>query len=319
MSLSRLSLNFNSTGGRNNRGKITSYHRGGGTKNQYKFFDVNFYLKNLEGQVLRILYRGKKRSGVCLVGYSTGHYGYIIYSGDIKVGDMIGPRDTSTLMEFNSGDEVCNMELFPGSGMKVSRAIGSSSVILKKYEDLGLVLVKLKSGELRLFPGGCLAVKGTVKYLKLKNFRKAGERRWLGRRPVVRGVAMNPVDHPHGGGEGKTSGGRPSVTPWGKLTKGVKTRKSKLNKWIVKRKYSRSAWKGVVIAKETNNYVWKRSSAIVFNNVGKMYHVHNGREFKEIFVEESMVGEKWGSFCFTRVSGLSKNKAKKKNKLKKKK
>lgn len=239
-------------GGRNVNGRITSFHRGGGHKQLYRLVDFKRNLLGVPGKVKRIEYDPIRTSKIALVAYSNGFISYIIATSNLKVGDVIismDPKLNWNTLEFNVqekgstfflknckvGDEVCNIELRPGSGGKVMRAAGTYGIIKKKDELSNYVIIKMRSNEERMFSGDCSAVLGRIsnEEHRFKKLSKAGENRWRGKRPVVRGVAMNPVDHPHGG---RTPGGRVCVTPWGKLTKGKKTRSPrKVNKFIIKK------------------------------------------------------------------------------------
>ena len=233
------------TGGRNNQGRITSYHRGGGAKRLYRFIDFKRNEdSNYIGKVIRLEYDPNRTAFIALV-YSkeTNSYKYIIAPEKLEIGSTIQSShksdisivtgNTLKLKHLPVNIPIHNIELYPGKGGQLVRSAGTYAEIVKKGDD-GYASVSLPSGEVRYIRLDCKATVGIVSNYNHKNIKlgKAGASRWLGKRPVVRGVAMNPVDHPHGGGEGKTSGGRPSVTPWGRPTKGYKTRK-KPNPWIV--------------------------------------------------------------------------------------
>lgn len=233
-----------STGGRNNKGRITSWHRGGGHKKLYRFIDFKRSLKG-EAIVEHLEYDPNRTAFVALLSHINGDKSYILAPNELKVGDKIvsGVNEDikigNCLMLKNIpvGTIIHNVEMKPGKGGQLARSAGTFVSLVGK--DSGYAQLKLSSGELRLVPLDCRATIGMVSNLDQKNINigKAGRSRWIGRRPHVRGVAMNPIDHPHGGGEGKTSGGRHPVTPWGKKTKGKKTRKNKLtSKLILKRK-----------------------------------------------------------------------------------
>jgi large subunit ribosomal protein L2 len=240
-----LTEGLSKTGGRNNTGRITSWHIGGGHKKQYRLVDFKRQKNNISAQVERIEYDPNRTAFLALVKYSDDVLSYIIAPTDIKVGDRlisgegvdVKPGNAMPLKNVPIGTLVHNIELKPGKGGQIARSAGSYAQVAGK--DSGYALLKLRSGEVRMVSLECYVTIGTVSNADQKNIKygKAGRVRWLGRRPVVRGVAMNPVDHPHGGGEGKTSGGRHPVTPWGKPTKGKKTRKNKMtSKFIVKRR-----------------------------------------------------------------------------------
>lgn len=231
--------------GRNNNGRITRYHRGGGTKKSLRLIDFNRYLWNIFGFVHRIEYDPKRNSLIALIVYSNGVMSYIIAPANLMVGDcvfakdsvVIRPGNCSYLYNLPIGLKINSIELYPNQGSQLIRAAGSYATIISKFEKS--VILKLKSGELRKVASNCLATVGEVSNFEYiyRNFRKAGFYRRKGWLPVVRGVAMNPIDHPHGGGQGKTSGGRPSVTPWGKITKGKPTRR-RVSSLIIKSRRS---------------------------------------------------------------------------------
>nr|YP_010165747.1 ribosomal protein L2 [Imasa heleensis]QRR29760.1 ribosomal protein L2 [Imasa heleensis] len=232
-------------GGRNNTGKITSYHIGGGNKVKYRKIDKYRDIFNIEAIIVRTEYDPNRSCFISLIGYSNGILSYITHTNGLKPGDIIASgtsleqRDGYRMMikSILPGSPIHDIELDPSSGSKISRSAGCSSTLLSKGKD-GYALVKLSSGELRKINLSSLATLGVSSNINNRNtvLGKAGASRWMGRRPIVRGVAMNPVDHPHGGGEGKTSGGRCSVTPWGIITKGFKTNKKNLSKYIIKRR-----------------------------------------------------------------------------------
>ncbi len=236
-----------STGGRNNLGRITIWHRGGGHKKLYRIIDFKRSMQDVPATVERIEYDPNRTAFIALLKFDNGQHSYILAPQKLKVGDkIIASNSTDTDIKIGNclplknipvGTTVHNVEMKAGKGGQIARSAGSSVDLVGK--DAGYAQIKLRSGELRLVPLECYATIGVVSNPDQKNTNlgKAGRSRWLGRRPVVRGVAMNPVDHPHGGGEGKTSGGRHPVTPWGFPTKGKKTRKNKRTaKFIVKRR-----------------------------------------------------------------------------------
>ena len=232
------------TGGRNNTGKITSYHRGGGHKQSYRVIDFKRQLRNIMGTVVRIEYDPNRTSYIALISYSTEQFNYILAPHGLVRGDKIisiGDEETLNEKSFKNGNAmrlknvpigtfIHNIELIPGKGGQIVRSAGTFARLIKK--DKTTSLIRLSSGTQITLSNLCFCTIGIVSKLDLKNIRigKAGRSRWLNKRSVVRGVAMNPIDHPHGGGEGKTSGGRCSVTPWGILTKGFKTNRKKKNK-----------------------------------------------------------------------------------------
>ncbi len=240
-----LTSGLNKTGGRNNFGRITSWHRGGGHKRLYRVIDFKRKKLDIEGSVERIEYDPNRTAYIALIKYTDGEYSYIISPSKIKIGDKIISSNAADIkignaMQLKSipvGSQIHNIEMKPGKGGQLARSAGAYAQLAGK--DNGYAQIKLRSGELRMISLECFATIGVVSNSEHQNetLGKAGRNRWLGRRPVVRGVAMNPVDHPHGGGEGKTSGGRHPVTPWGKPTKGKKTRKNKMTtKYIIKRR-----------------------------------------------------------------------------------
>jgi len=244
----KLTSPIKKTGGRNNSGRITSRRRGGGHKRRYRIIDFKRNKFNISGEIMTIEYDPNRSSRIALVDYQDNEKRYIIAPDGIKVGNkIISSRDENIpfkvgnsmpLYRIPDGMLIHNIELKIGKGGQLSRSAGSYARIMAK-ED-GNVTLRLPSGEVRMVNENCLATIGTVGNKSHENIKlgKAGRSRWLGRRPKVRGVAMNPVDHPHGGGEGRTSGGRHPVSPWGTPAKGYKTRKKKnqSNKFIIKRR-----------------------------------------------------------------------------------
>ena len=234
------------TGGRNNHGKMTSKYRGGGHKRRYRIIDFKRDKFDIPAKVSAIEYDPNRSANIALLFYSDGEKRYIIAPSDMKVGDEIVSGENAPLKPGNalplgkiaSGMFVHNIELIPGCGGKMARSAGSSAQVMA--HDDGFTTLKLPSGEIRLIREECFATIGEVGNKSHEQIisGKAGRSRWLGKRPKVRGVVMNPVDHPHGGGEGKSSGGRHPVSPWGQPAKGYKTRKKnkKSNEYIVKRR-----------------------------------------------------------------------------------
>ncbi len=231
--------------GRNNQGWITVRFRGGGHKRRYRIIDFKRNKHGIEGKVETIEYDPNRSAFIALISYIDGEKRYILAPHGIKVGDRIisGPDvpirtgNALPLANIPMGVAIHNIELRPGKGGQLVRAAGSSAVILAKEGNYALV--KLPSSEIRKISLKCYATIGQVSNLDHENVSlgKAGRARWLGRRPHNRGVSMNPVDHPMGGGEGRTSGGRHPCSPWGKLAKGFKTRRNKrTDKFIVKRR-----------------------------------------------------------------------------------
>ena len=233
------------SGGRNNHGHITAHHRGGGHKRRLRLVDFKRRKFDVSATVERLEYDPNRSGFIALIKYADGELAYILAPQRLKAGDQvvsgervdIKPGNAMPLASMPVGTIVHNVELKKGRGGQLARSAGTYAQLVGK--DAGYAQIKLNSGELRMVPAECLATVGAVSNPDQQNIviGKAGRTRWLGHRPVVRGVAMNPVDHPHGGGEGKTSGGRHPVTPWGKPTKGKKTRKNKAtDKYIIRRR-----------------------------------------------------------------------------------
>jgi len=233
--------------GRNNQGKLTVRHQGGGHKRQYRIIDFKRTKDGIPGRVATIEYDPNRSANIALIHYADGEKSYIIAPKGLKVGDMIesGPKsdikigNALPLENIPVGTVIHNIELKPGKGAQIARAAGAEAQLLGKDGDYAIV--RLGSGEVRMIRKECRATVGQVGNLDHENVRigKAGRTRWLGIRPTVRGVVMNPNDHPHGGGEGKAPIGRKSpVTPWGKPTLGYKTRKKNnaSDKYIVRRR-----------------------------------------------------------------------------------
>ena len=240
-----LAVKLKSTGGRNNQGRITSRRMGGRVKRKYRIIDFKRNKFDILGEVVRKEYDPNRSAFINLIKYDDGEFRYIIAAQKVSIGDKIISSKKAEIKEGNClpiknipvGTNIHNIELKPGAGGQLARSAGCSAQLMSK-EDV-FVQIKLISGEIRLINKNCLATIGVVSNSDNKNTKlgKAGRKRYLGFRPKVRGVVMNPVDHPHGGGEGRTSGGRHPVTPWGKSTKGKKTRNNKgTNVFILKRK-----------------------------------------------------------------------------------
>ena len=238
-----------SSGGRNNLGRITSRSKGAGHKKRYRIIDFHRNKIDITGKVERIEYDPNRSSYIALIKYSDNSKSYIICPQNIKIGDDIisgKSKEIKTgncmpLSDIPPGTLVHNVELIEGNGGKLARSAGSS-VTLSGF-DGDHAIIKLSSGETRKVRAACKATIGSVSNPDQKNIQigKAGRNRWKGKRPMVRGVAKNPVDHPHGGGEGKTSGGRDPVSPWGQSAKGLKTRKNKTtDKYIISRRKKRN-------------------------------------------------------------------------------
>ena len=236
------------TGGRNNAGRITSRHQGGGQKHKYRVIDFLRKKKNMPAIVERIEYDPNRTGYIALIKYEDNVMSYIICPHNLKVGDKVESGknieikigNCLELKDIPPGTSVHNVELLPGNGAKLARSAGSS-VTLTGF-DGDYAILKLASGETRKVRSECVATIGSVSNPDQKNIKigKAGRNRWRGKRPQTRGVAMNPVDHPHGGGEGKTSGGRSPVSPWGQSAKGLKTRRpQRSDKLIITRRRKR--------------------------------------------------------------------------------
>ncbi|MBS0965462.1 50S ribosomal protein L2 [Acetobacter okinawensis] len=234
----------NKSGGRNNNGRITSRFRGGGHKQSYRYVDFKRRKFDVLGTVERLEYDPNRTAFIALVKYEDGELAYILAPQRLKVGDNviagarvdIKPGNAMPLSAIPVGTIIHNIELKQGAGGKLARSAGTYAQLVGK--DSGYAQIKLQSGELRVVRGECMATVGAVSNPDNMNqhMGKAGRSRWLGRRPHNRGVVMNPVDHPHGGGEGRTSGGRHPVTPWGKPTKGYKTRVNKRTDGLIIRR-----------------------------------------------------------------------------------
>ncbi len=233
------------TGGRNNKGRITTRHIGGGHKQRYRIIDFKRNKDGIPAKVERIEYDPNRSAHIALVLYADGERRYIIAPAGVKPGDEISsglhapikPGNTLPLRNIPVGTVVHCIELKPGKGAQMARSAGTSAQLVAR--EGAYATLRLRSGEMRKVPAECRATIGEVSNSEhnLRKLGKAGAKRWRGVRPTVRGVAMNPVDHPHGGGEGRTSGGRHPVTPWGVPTKGHKTRKNKrTDKLIVRRR-----------------------------------------------------------------------------------
>ena len=243
---SLLAAAVSKSGGRNNQGRMTMRRRGGGHKRRYRVIDFKRTKLGVPGRVAAIEYDPNRSAFIALVVYADGDKRYILAPLGLKVGAEIAAGSNAPIRVGNAlplaniplGATVHNVELNPGHGGQLARSAGAEVQLLGR--DGGRAQLRLPSGENREVPVQCMATLGQVGNIEHANIviGKAGRSRWLGRRPKVRGVVMNPVDHPHGGGEGRSSGGRHPVTPWGKPTKGYKTRKRKnqSNQWIIRRR-----------------------------------------------------------------------------------
>tara|TARA_R110000868_G_scaffold29889_1_gene110932 strand:+ start:2113 stop:2940 length:828 start_codon:yes stop_codon:yes gene_type:complete len=232
------------SGGRNNNGRVTSRRRGGGHKRLYRVIDFKRTKFDVSATVERIEYDPNRSAFIALIKYDDGEQAYILAPQRLQEGDKvisgnradIKPGNAMPMENMPVGTIIHNVEMKPGRGGQMARAAGTYVQLIGK--DSGFAQLRLTSGELRMVPAKCLATVGAVSNSDNKNtnMSKAGRSRWLGKRPKVRGVAMNPVDHPHGGGEGRTSGGRHPVSPWGKPTKGARTRRKKKSDDLIMRR-----------------------------------------------------------------------------------
>jgi len=232
-------------GGRNNTGRITVRHQGGGNKAKYRVIDWKRERRNVEGTVTSVEYDPNRTAFISLIQFKDGDRRYVLATAGVTVGTKIINSEEADIKVGNSlplrkipaGTIVHSIEIKPGAGAKMVRSAGASATLVGRLENYAQI--RMPSGELRLIPENCYATIGTVSNADHMNVSlgKAGRARWKGTRPSVRGVAMNPVDHPMGGGEGRTSGGRHPCSPWGMLTKGYKTRKKKpSDRFIVSRR-----------------------------------------------------------------------------------
>ncbi len=240
-----LTQGLSSKGGRNNLGRMTVRHRGGGHKRRYRVIDFKRRKFDVVGTVERLEYDPNRSAFIALVAYGDESQAYILAPQRLAVGDTVVAAERADIKPGNAmpmrniplGTIIHNVEMKPGKGGQLSRAAGAYAQLIGK--DAGYALLRIGSGEQRMVRAECMATIGAVSNPDHKNIKlaKAGRSRWLGRRPKVRGVAMNPIDHPHGGGEGRSSGGRDPVTPWGKPTKGKRTRSNKrTDRYIMRRR-----------------------------------------------------------------------------------
>jgi len=243
-----LTEGLHKTGGRNNSGRITMRRQGGGHKRSYRIVDFKRRKWDVPGTVLNLQYDPNRTAFIALIEYADGEKSYILAPQRIAEGDKIiagasvdvKPGNAMPLRAMPVGTIIHNIEMKPGKGGQIARSAGTYAQLVGR--DGGYVQIRLKSGEMRMIHQECMATVGAVSnpdHMNI-NLGKAGRKRWLGVRPSVRGVAMNPVDHPHGGGEGRTSGGRHPVTPWGKPTKGARTRSNKsTDKFIIRSRHAK--------------------------------------------------------------------------------
>jgi len=241
-----LTVALKKSGGRNNQGRVTARHIGGGHKRKYRIIDFKRDKSGVPAKVFSIEYDPNRSARIALLHYADGEKRYILAPNGLKVGDKVssGPGseiavgNALLLKEMPLGSFVHNVELKPGKGGQLGRSAGTSLQLMAKEGNYAQL--KMPSGEVRMVRNDCMATYGEVGNAEKENISlgKAGRKRWLGKRPHVRGVAMNPVDHPMGGGEGKSSGGGHPVSPWGQKAKGLKTRKQKKesNRFIIKRR-----------------------------------------------------------------------------------
>ena len=245
-----LTEGLKSSGGRNNAGRVTARFQGGGHKRTYRIIDFKRRKLDVAATVERLEYDPNRTAFIALIKYEDGELSYILAPQRLAAGDQViaaqsadvKPGNAMPLQSMPVGTIVHNVELKPGKGGQVARSAGSYAQLVGR--DQGMAILRLNSGEQRLVHGSCFATVGAVSNPDHGNINlgKAGRSRWLGRRPHNRGVTMNPVDHPHGGGEGRTSGGRHPVTPWGKPTKGKKTRSNKsTDKFIMRSRHARKS------------------------------------------------------------------------------
>ena len=243
-----LTEGLRSKGGRNNKGRITARRRGGGHKRRYRLVDFKRQKMNVPATVERLEYDPNRTAFIALIKYEDGEMAYILAPQRLREGDQviaslaadIKPGNAMPMQSIPVGTIVHNVEMKPGKGGQIARSAGTYAQIIGK--DQGYAQLRLISGELRMIRAECMATIGAVSNPDQQNIKlgKAGRKRWIGKRPAVRGVAMNPIDHPHGGGEGRTSGGRHPVTPWGKPTKGKRTRSNKkTDRLIMRRRHAK--------------------------------------------------------------------------------
>ncbi|WP_375614558.1 50S ribosomal protein L2 [Bartonella sp. AC535YNZD] len=243
-----LTEGLSSKGGRNNCGRVTARFQGGGHKRSYRFVDFKRLKRDVSAKVERLEYDPNRTAFIALIRYEDGQLSYILAPQRLGVGDSVmaglnvdvKPGNAMPLASMPVGTIIHNVEMKPGKGGQIARSAGAYAQLVGR--DHGMAILRLNSGEQRLVPSSCFATVGAVSNPDHGNINdgKAGRSRWRGKRPHVRGVAMNPVDHPHGGGEGRTSGGRHPVSPWGKPTKGKRTRSNKAtDKFIMRTRHQR--------------------------------------------------------------------------------
>ena len=244
----KLTQGLTKSGGRNNAGRVTAFRHGGGHKRTYRIIDFKRRKWDVPATIERLEYDPNRTAWIALLKYADGELAYIIAPQRVKVGDTVIASDKADVKPGNAmplrsipvGTIIHCIEIKPLKGAQMVRSAGSYAQIVGR--DSGYAQLRLTSGEVRMVPDGCMATIGAVSNPDNMNevWGKAGRSIWLGRKPSVRGVAMNPVDHPHGGGEGKTSGGRHPTTPWGKKTRGPKTRKTQASdRLIIRRRHAK--------------------------------------------------------------------------------
>jgi large subunit ribosomal protein L2 len=243
--LKRLTESKQRISGRNNKGRLTVRHRGGGHKKLYRIIDFRRDKREIPARVVSLEYDPNRSARIALLAYADGEKRYILAPDGLAVGSSVVAGEVADILIGNAlplkniplGTMIHNIEMKKGKGGQMARAAGAAAQLVAK--EAGYAQIKMPSGETRMIGLDCYATIGQVGNLNYENVSigKAGRTRWLGKRPTVRGVAMNPIDHPHGGGEGKTSGGRHPVSPWGLPTKGYKTRNNKrTQRFIIKRR-----------------------------------------------------------------------------------
>jgi large subunit ribosomal protein L2 len=244
----KLTQGLTKSGGRNNAGRVTAFRHGGGHKRTYRIIDFKRRKFDVPAVIERLEYDPNRTAWIALLKYADGELAYIIAPQRVKVGDTVisaekadvKPGNAMPLRSIPVGTIIHCIEIKPLKGAQMVRSAGSYAQLVGR--DSGYAQIRLTSGEVRMVPDGCMATIGAVSNPDNMNevWGKAGRSIWLGRKPTVRGVAMNPVDHPHGGGEGKTSGGRHPTTPWGKKTRGPKTRKTQASdRLIIRRRHAK--------------------------------------------------------------------------------
>ena len=243
----KLTKGLSKKGGRNNYGRITARRRGGGHKQRYRLVDFKRRKFDVPAKVVRLEYDPNRTAFIALLEYQDGEQSYILAPQRLAEGDTViagervdvKPGNAMPLASIPIGSIVHNVEMKPGKGGQIARSAGTYVQLVGR--DGSYALMRLSSGEVRMVRGECMATIGAVSNPDQANIKlgKAGRKRWLGKRPSVRGVAMNPIDHPHGGGEGRSSGGRHPVTPWGKPTKGARTRQNKKTDGLIVRRRHR--------------------------------------------------------------------------------